>query len=100
MPYHIETWDKDGHMPVRMVHRGVHLEYLEKNKHLLLACGAKVNDDGTEQGGGIYIVDVETREEAESFIDADPFSRVELFKKVQITRWRRAYLDGKLLTAT
>ncbi len=95
MPYLIETWDKDDHMPVRMAHRESHLVYLEANKHLLLACGAKLNDDGKDQGGGIYIVDLETREEAERFIAADPFSKADLFKKVNITRWRKAYIDGR-----
>ena len=95
MPYIIETWDKDNHMPLRMEHRGAHLEFLEANKHLLLACGAKLHDDGKDLGGGIYIVDVETRKEAEDFIAADPFSKVDLFKKVSVTRWRKAYLDGK-----
>lgn len=95
MPYIIETWDKDNHMPVRMEHRNAHLDYLEANRHLLLACGAKLHDDGTDIGGGIYIVAVETRKEAEEFIAADPFSKAALFKKVLITRWRKAYLDGK-----
>ena len=95
MPYIIETWDKDNHMPLRMEHRNEHLKFLEDNKHLLLACGAKLNDDGTDLGGGIYIVAVETRKEAEDFIAADPFSKVDLFKKVSVTRWRKAYLDGK-----
>ena len=95
MPYLIETWDKDGHMPVRMEHRKAHLDFLEENKHLLLACGAKLHDDGTDIGGGIYIVALETREEAEAFIAADPFSKADLFRDVRVTRWRKAYVDGK-----
>ncbi|MBV8093314.1 MAG: YciI family protein, partial [Acetobacteraceae bacterium] len=61
----------------------------------LLACGAKLNDDGSDAGGGLYIIDAESRGEAEAFISADPFSRVGLFERVSITRWRRAYLDGR-----
>ena len=95
MPYFIETWDKEGHMPVRMAHRNAHLDFLEENKHLLLACGAKLHDDGTDIGGGVYIVALETREEAEAFIAADPFSKADLFRKVSVTRWRKAYIDGR-----
>ena len=47
MPYIIETFDKPGHQAVRQQHRAAHLEYLDANKHLLLACGAKLQDDGT-----------------------------------------------------
>lgn len=45
--------------------------------------------------GGVYIVNVETRGEAQDFIDADPFTAAGLFERVSITRWRKAYLDDK-----
>lgn len=97
MPYLIETWDKADHQQLRRDTRSQHLEFLERNKHLLLACGAKLDDGGIDLGGGIYIVDVDSREAAESFIAADPFTSVQLFERVAITRWRKAYLDGKCL---
>jgi uncharacterized protein YciI len=95
MPFVIETFDKPGHAHVRIRERGVHLAFLEQNKTLLLACGAKLNDDGSNAGGGVYVLDVDTREEAERFIAADPFSLVNLFERVTITRWRKAYLAGE-----
>lgn len=95
MPFIIETFDKPGHGHVRTAQREVHLQYLEANKALLLACGAKLNDDGSNAGGGLYVVDLETREEAERFIQADPFSKAELFERVSITRWRKAYVGGQ-----
>jgi uncharacterized protein len=94
MPYLIETFDKPGHAHVRARERSVHLAFLEQHKALLLACGAKLNDDGSDAGGGIYIVDVDTREAAERFIADDPFTHASLFERVSIVRWRKAYLDG------
>jgi len=94
MPFLIETFDKPGHAEVRARERDAHLEFLARNKTLLLACGAKLNDDGRSAGGGIYIVDVETRDEAERFIAQDPFTHVGLFETVTIVRWRKAYIDG------
>ncbi|SIT15737.1 YciI family protein [Achromobacter sp. MFA1 R4] len=94
MPYIIETFDKPNHQEVRQQHRAKHLEYLDANKQLLLACGAKLQDDGKDAGGGLYIVDVETRDAAQQFIDADPFAQADLFDRVTITRWRKAYVDG------
>ncbi|CAN7551547.1 YCII-related domain protein [compost metagenome] len=94
MPYLIETVDKPNHQHVRQATRASHLDYLEANKALLLACGAKLNDDGSDAGGGIYIVDVDTRDAAQQFIDADPFTEAGLFAEVRIVRWRKAYLDG------
>lgn len=94
MPYIIETFDKPNHQDMRQQHRAKHLEYLDATKQLLLACGAKLQDDGKDAGGGLYIVDVDTREAAQQFIDADPFAQADLFDRVTITRWRKAYVDG------
>lgn len=95
MPYMIETFDKPDTGELRQQLRPSHLEYLEKNKKLLLACGAKLLDDGVTGTGSFYIVDVETREEAEAFIDGDPFTAGGLFERIEINRWRKAYLNGE-----
>lgn len=95
MPFIIETFDKPDHQQVRKAARAAHLEYLEQNKHLLHACGAKLADDGTDLGGGLYVVALDTREEAQRFIEADPFYTAGLFERVTLTRWRKAYVDGR-----
>jgi len=95
LPYIIETWDKPDHQSVRAQVRGEHLTFLAENAAQLLACGAKLHDDGTDVGGGLYLLDTEHRADAERFIAADPFSAAGLFERVTITRWRKAYLDGQ-----
>lgn len=95
MPYLIETWDKAGHAALRQAHRPAHLAWLEERKALLLACGAKMSDDGEFAQGSFYIVDVTTRAEAEAFIQADPFTQVGLPERVVVTRWRLAFLDRR-----
>ncbi|MEQ1882889.1 MAG: YciI family protein, partial [Burkholderiales bacterium] len=47
MPYAIQTTDKPGSAQLRTDTRAAHLEYLTKNKHLLLAAGALIDDDVT-----------------------------------------------------
>ena len=94
MPYLIDTYDKPGAGAVRLANRDAHLAFLAQEAKLLLACGAKLSEDGVATGG-FYIVDLETREAAEAFIAADPFSKVDLFSEVRITRWRKAYLNGE-----
>lgn len=93
MPYLIETWDKPDHQHVRDRARTEHLAFLEASKHRLLACGAKLTADGAGATGGVYILDTESQEEAERFIEADPFSKVGLFASVVVTRWRKAYFN-------
>ncbi|MEH3022014.1 MAG: YciI family protein [Pseudomonas oryzihabitans] len=95
MPFLIETFDKPDSLALRQQHRPAHLDFLRENAAALLACGAKLSDDGETASGSIYIVDVETRAEAEAFLALDPFSQVELPGEVRITRWRKVVLDGK-----
>ena len=95
MPYLIETYDKPGHFALRTELRPAHLEYLATIAPTLIACGAKLSDDGETADGGIYLVDVDTREEAEALIGADPFFAGGLFERVHVQRWRKAYVDGQ-----
>ncbi|MFA3900252.1 YciI family protein [Rhodococcus sp. 5A-K4] len=95
MPYFIETLDKPNSHDIRIRMRPEHLVYLEQHRHLLLASGAKLSDDGIQASGGIYIVDTDCRKEAEEFIQADPFSMGSLFTEVRIIRWRKAYFNFK-----
>src|SRR5690606_8509391 len=95
MPYFIDTYDREHTQALRQALRDDHLDYLEANKALLLACGAKLDDEGIVGSGSLYIVDVETREEAEHFINGDPFAKGGLFERIVITRWRKAYLNGE-----
>lgn len=97
MPYAIQTQDKAGAAQVRADNRAAHIEYLTANKHLLLAAGALIDDDGTGGNGAILIVDTDDRAEAERFIANDPFRKAGLFEKVTITRWRKAFFDKQRL---
>ena len=95
MPYVIETFDKVGSGDIRAERRGDHLSYLEEHKSILLLCGAKLNDDGSDKGGGFYVVEVNSRQEADSFIRGDPFYKAGLFDKITIVRWRKAYVKSE-----
>ena len=95
MPFMIETFDKANHYDLRLALRDEHLVYLDEHMHLLIACGAKLNDAGDHASGGVYLVALEEREDAREFIENDPFYKGELFERVEIVRWRQAYLDGK-----
>ena len=94
MPFLIETFDAPERSHIRGERYQEHLDFLAGQAELLLACGAKLSDDGAAADGGIYLVDVETRSEAEDFIAGDPFMQGNLFRDVVIRRWRKAYLGG------
>lgn len=95
MPYLIETWDKPDGSTIRQSVRSAHLEFLAKHATKLLYCGAKLHDDGSDRGGGVYVLETNDAAEAEAFIRADPFSEADLFERVAVTRLRKAYVDGR-----
>ena len=97
MPYVVMTKDKPNSLDLRTEVRGVHLEYLEANRHKLLAAGAMTEDDGTGGHGGVIIVDTDDRAEAEAFIENDPFTKAGLFESVTVTRWRKAFFNFEKL---
>eukprot|EP00665_Eupelagonemidae_sp_cell47_P006128 gene6128-biopygen13494 len=74
----------DGNHALRLELRDRHLDYLDQHQTLLLACGAKLSDDGAFASGGIYLVDVEDRASAEAFIQSDPFHEAGLFQRVEV----------------
>jgi hypothetical protein len=94
VPYFIETFDAPERQGIRRRFYQQHLEFLSEKSALLLACGAKLDDQGEHALGGVYLVDVDSRAEAELFIKGDPFHLNKLFQNVEITRWRKAYLGG------
>jgi uncharacterized protein YciI len=97
MPYAIITIDKPNSLALRNEHRATHLEYLTEHKDRLLAAGAKIDDEGNGGYGGVIIVDTDDRDEAEIFIQNDPFTKAGLFSSIDVVRWRKAFFNFERL---
>lgn len=95
MPFFIDATDKPDSAALRASIRPDHLAFLEKNVGRIIACGAKLADDGQSAFGSIYILDVEDRASAEAFMAGDPYSAAGLFATVTIARWRKGFFDFK-----
>ena len=93
MPYLVLLTDKPNQLELRTKTRPAPLEYLDANKHMILAAGALLEDDGTGGTGSLYILDTDERKEAEAFLKGDPFDQVGLFGEVKISRWRKGFFD-------
>ena len=89
MAFLILTFDKDGHSHVRDAHRAAHYSHIQAHITKITAGGGLRDDDDRAFLGGCILFDAETREEAEAFADADPFTKAGLFSRVEIIRWGR-----------
>ena len=98
MPYLIKTTDKPDSAALRKSTRAAHLQYIAPFASRILAGGGFLEDDGSIGNGGLIIFDTEDRAEAEAFAANDPYNLAGLFEHIEIRRWRKVILGGKLLT--
>lgn len=70
-----------------------HIDYLRSQKNILVISGATTSDDGKEFVGSLLIVNVNTRAEAQAFVDGDPFQQAGMFSKVTITRMNKGQFN-------
>ena len=69
-----------------------HWQYELSIKDRILAAGSLRSDDGETPKGSLLILDVETREDAQSLLDADPATKAGLRANVTICYWNPALL--------
>lgn len=74
-----------------------HRDYVKSRKGILVLCGPKQSDDGTEIIGALFIINVNSRSEAQAFADGEPYTHAGLRKSVTITRMRVAQLNPEVM---
>ena len=70
-----------------------HWQYELSIKDRVIAAGSLRTDDGVTPTGSLLIVDVETREEAQALIEADPATKAGLRGEISIRYWNWAILN-------
>lgn len=68
--------------------------YELENRPLIAAAGSLREDDGVTKTGSLFILNLETRAEAEAFLAADPATAAGLRGKVTLRWLNLAILDG------
>lgn len=86
MPYALICRDKAGALEIRQANRAQHLEYIDLTGCVSLA--GPFLEDG-QMCGSLVVLDVETREAAESWAAQDPYAQAGLFERVEIMEWKR-----------
>jgi len=89
MLWAISCVDKPDTAAIRDKHLAAHRAHLQNSKGILVLAGATQNDAGTEATGSLFVVNVNSREEAKKFSDGDAFTQNGVFASITITRMRR-----------
>jgi len=93
VPFLVDAIDRPGAAELRNKLRPDHLGYIGSRVRLVLAAGAKLDNDGVTVIGSFFILDVGERDQAQGFADNDPYTLGGLFEKVTITEWRKTFFN-------
>ena len=84
--YVIMAFDKPDSEALRLENRAEHVAYVLAQGGVKTA-GPFTSDDGETMIGTLLLLDVATRQEAQAFVDNDPYHKAGLFEAVEIRRW-------------
>lgn len=76
-------------LEVRQQHGNAHLAYLDANRDKILIGGGLRPEPGMPFVGGLWVLDVESREEAVMLVESDPYYRPE-FRRYELLVWGKA----------
>ena len=88
MAYLITCKDKENSIELRLSTREEHIKYLKKIKKKLILAGP-ILDKNDNPVGTVLIVDFDELAAVKKFLYDDPYSKVNLFQEVEITRFKK-----------
>ncbi len=82
--------DDEGFDSVRKAHAAAHFDYLAANRDRIVIAGGLRRAPGEWYCGGLWVMEVDSRDEAVSVIEADPYFRLGLRKSYRLLVWGKA----------
>src|SRR5687768_7815269 len=102
MLWAISCIDKPNSAALRDEHQKAFQGYLKAHlkdgnqKGIIFMTARLLSDDGKENIGSLWIVNVNSRAEAQAFVDGASFTKAGLFASITITRIRKGHLFAEL----
>jgi len=95
MPWLVVSNDSENSAAIRADETimDAHWQYELSIKDMIIAAGSLRTDDGKTPTGSLLILDVDSREEAQALIDADPATRAGLRGEISIRYWNQAIMN-------
>lgn len=91
MLYVILFDDDPARIEARHQNTQAHLDFLAKHGDRILGAGSLRDEPGGTPSGGMWIIDVADRAEAEALYRDDPFWTAGLRRSVTIRHWSKAF---------
>ena len=88
--YIITCLDKKNSLKKRLANRDLHLKYLKSFKKKLILAGPILNKTNKPKGS-VLILKFQNKFELNNFLKNDPYSKVDLFERVNIEIFKRVF---------
>ena len=88
MAYLITCTDNENSIDLRLSTREKHIKYLKKIKKKLILAGP-ILDKNNNPVGTVLIIDFNKLSAVRKFLNEDPYSKVNLFKEINIIRFKK-----------
>ena len=89
--YAIVCFDRPDSASLRDAHRAAHVAFLDQNANTIVFGGPLKNTPEGASTGAIIVVSCATREEAEAFIQGDPFLRHGVYESVAVRAFKQVF---------
>ena len=88
MTYLVTCYDKKDSLNLRLSTREKHLKYLNKFKKQIMLAGP-ILDENKNPIGTVLILYFDDLEQVNDFLKNDPYTQVQLFKKISILEFKK-----------
>ena len=88
MTYLVTCYDKKDSLNLRLSTREKHLKYLNKFKKKIMLAGP-ILDENKNPIGTVLILYFDDLEQVNDFLKNDPYTQVQLFKKISILEFKK-----------
>jgi uncharacterized protein YciI len=95
MAWMITFEDEPSRAGLRTTHLDQHLAYVRSVAGSILCSGALRPAPDDRQLGGMWVIDLPSREEALTLFEADPFFQLGLRTNVRVLHWTRGVWEGR-----
>ena len=89
--YAIVCFDRPDSAPLRDQHRAAHQDFLKTNVSRIVFGGPLKSTAEGPSTGAIIVVNCATREDAEAFIEGDPFLRNGVYESVAVRAFKQVF---------
>jgi len=88
--------DKPDSAALRTEHHARHSAYLKEKDAAIFFTGPLQSDDASQNIGSLWIVEANSRSEAQAFVDGEAFYRAGVFESVSVRRVRKGHFHPEL----